>query len=191
MKHTQFKSKLLTLSSLVFVALVLTATISAASATTLNKQIDGKGAIAQWAIPGPGGLHIINAIVYESNSGKDGSIYVSINHPIKGVSEASGPVSFKWNMNHVTVEGTLFFDGPGRTGTHNIAINWLTDGSTYNNPLEADTGNGLEASINGKCKLGVAELGLMNDGGHHVGSFYSSSWAVVVHGTADVSLINP
>jgi len=170
---------------------VFTATISATSAATLNKQIDGKGAIAQWAIPGPGGLHIINAVVDENNSGKDGSVYVSIIHPLKGVSEASGPVSFKWSMNHVTVEATLFFSGSGRTGTHNIVINWLTAGSTNGDSLVVDTGKGLEASISGAWKLGVAELGLMDGSGHHQGTFYSSSWAVVVHGTADVSLTNP
>ena len=191
MTQTQFKSKLLSLLSLVFAALVFIATISVASATTLSKQVDGKGAIAQWAIPGPGGLHIINAVVYETNSGKGGTLYVSIVHPLKGVSEASGPVSFKWSMNHVIVEASLSFSGSGRTGTHYIVINWLTNGSTGNDQLVVDTGNGLEASINGAWKLGVAELGLMDDSGHHQGTFYESSWAAVVHGTADVSLANP
>lgn len=184
---------LLVLLSLAIVVLMATSTISAVSAATLDKEINGKGAIAQWSITGPGGAHVINAIVDMSNSGKEGKIYVSIVHPLKtGISVASGPANFKWSMNHVTVEAALTFDGPaGRTGTHNIIISWQTDGSTSNKPLTADTGNGLEGEINGAWKSGVAELSIRDDSGHHIASDFASSWAIVVHGTADISLTTP
>lgn len=192
MKRLLLKNNLIALLSLTLICLMIASTIFAVSASTINKQFDGKGAIAQWSIGGSGGPHTINAIVGMSNSGKDGEIYVSIVHPVKGTSEASGSVSFKWSMNHVTVETTLTFSGPtGRTGAHNITLSWQTDGPTSNEPLTVNTADGLTASINGAWKTGVAELSMLDSSGHHDGDDYTSSWAIIVHGTADVSLTTP
>lgn len=188
----KIKNKFVTLVSLTIVGLLVASTFAAISAETIiDKEFDGKGAIAQWNITTGLGDHIINAIVDKSNSGKDGNLYVSIIHPTKGISEASGPADFKWSMNHVTVEATLTFSGPGRSGTHMIIIRWQTDGPTSNDLLSADTGNGLIAEIDGDWKFGAAELGIMDSTGHHQGDFYPSLWAIVVHGAADISITAP
>jgi len=192
MKSSLLKKNLIAIFSLTLVCLMIASIISAVSASTINNYFDGKGAIAQWSIGGPGGPHTINAIVDMSNSGKDGEIYLIIVHPLKGTSEAAGSVNFKWSMDHVTVETTLTFSGaPGRTGPHNITISWQTEGPTSNEQLTANTANGLTASINGAWKLGVAELSILDSSGHHDGDDYTSSWAIIVHGTADITLTTP
>lgn len=183
------RQKLLAISSLVIILVIAISTISAASAAIITKNIDGKGAIAQFSVAGSGGAHKINAVVSMSNAGKDAQIYISITHPLKGTSEASGPANIKWSMNHVSAEAILVFTGPvGRTGTHKITVNWATDGLASNGALSANTGKGLAAEIDGTWKIGVAELSISDSSGHHQYSEYTSNWAVIVHGTADIAL---
>ena len=83
---------------------ILASTASAAVSTT-SYTLNGKGAAGQW-VPVAG--HVINAYIVMSDSGKDGTIYVSIQHN-RGFSTAQGNVVFKWNMNHVTIEASLPF----------------------------------------------------------------------------------
>ena len=183
------KKYLLPVLSLAIIALVATASLSSVAASTINKNIDGKGAVAQFDIPGAGGSHIINAVLSMTNSGKDAELYISIVHPIKGTSAsvASGPVNIKWSMNHVIAEGNLTFTGP-RSGTHIITIVWSTEGSASNGHLSENTGKGLMAEVHGTWKVGAAELFINDATGKHQNSYYTSSWAIVVHGSADITL---
>jgi hypothetical protein len=166
----------------------------AASATTTNTTLNGKGAVAQWTMAG----HVINAYVVMSDSGKDGTIYVSIQHP-RGISAATGDVEFKWSMDHVIAEVTdLNFQltgdtASGFTGSHNVTMTWDTVGNTNQNPLDISTGYGLTGTILGQWKTGTAALELDPTAttGHHQDSTYQSTWAAVFKGTTNLAITLP
>ncbi len=197
MKAPRTKTRLLALLSLAIISLMTTAMFSTVSAATIiNKHFEGKGAIAQWIINTPAGPHTIDAIVDMTNSEKNPEIYVSISHPSRGVSAGAGSANVTWSTNHVTVEAVVTFavvvsgSSPGRTGSHSISITWRTDGPTSNKPLTVNTMNGLTALIDGALKHGKAELtlDLTATSGHHQDDVFTSSWAIVMHGTADITL---
>lgn len=197
MKASITKTRLLALLTLAIIGLMTTAMFSTVSAATItSKHFEGKGAIAQWIIDTPTGPHPINAIIDMTNSEKNPEIYVSISHPSRGISAGSGPANITWSMNHVTVEAVVTFDvvipgsSPGRTGSHNISITWQTNGPTTNKPLTVNTMHGLTALIDGASKHAEAKLTLDSTAtsGHHQDDVFTSSWATVMHGTADIAL---
>jgi hypothetical protein len=167
---------------------------SFASAATTNHQFNGKGAAFQYFASG----HIINAYIVMSDSGKDGTMYVSIQHP-RGVSVAQSDVAFKWNMNHITAEAIDMDFGltgdtvSGFTGKHNITITWAASGDAIMGQSTLDTGHGLTLTINGQYKTAQATLDIydLNAGGHmHMGP-YDATWAAVFQGEGEISLTMP
>jgi hypothetical protein len=187
--------------SIVLIALLsVSAFISAASAApTVYNLESSKFAVAQWDVltgtPTPTRSHIINALVYMDNNGKNGLLVVTIKHYIqnKAVSTASGPVEFKWSMDHVTVEATLYFDSTVAMfkGDHTVKISWQTTGATSHNVITPST-NGLTANLN-DCgwKAGSAQFVLDPDATgtvRHQNDIYSTNWAYIGKGDATVSI---
>ena len=183
---------------LMIVVLSLSVFAATASASTVNRTLTGKGAVAQWHMSTSAGLHVINAYIVMSDSGKDGKIYVSIQHP-RGVTANLTAAEFKWNMNHVTVEATnLDFKltgdtASGFTGKHNITITWQTSGEALQTPLAINTGYGLIGILSGQWKSAAASMTLDSTAqtGHHTDDVYESNWAVVFQGTADLTITMP
>ena len=157
---------------------------------------NGKGAVAQWYITttsSSGALrtHVINAVIMMNNAGKDGTIYVSVIHASGAVSVASGPVDFKWNMNHISIETTLNFVGPMPfSGSHTILIDWQTEGSASNGVQTIPTAHGMTTTVNGALKTGTAQMLLDPipiQGQYNHRDGYPSSWAAIVHGDITVN----
>jgi hypothetical protein len=167
---------------------ILASTASAAVSTT-EYSLNGKGAAGQW-VPVAG--HVINAYIVMSDSGKDGTIYVSIQHA-RGFSVAQGNVVFKWNMNHVTVEAKdLLFKSAvgssGFSGLHTIVISWLTSGDSVQGQSSLNAGNGVNIGINGQYKLASATMVLDPVGGpHHDDETYYSTFGAVFQGDGSIS----
>lgn len=171
--------------------------------TTVNKEITGKGAIAQWHIDAS---HTINAVVSINNNGKDGWVYVSIVHPrgnpsVPVVSEATGPAKIQWSMDqkarYVTVEATLDFkalSGNARTGMHDVLITWQAIEPTNNAQLNnKDTGYGMTVDLNGSWIQSEAAFTLdpIRPGYHQGDTYLSANFAVITHGNAAVSITTP
>jgi hypothetical protein len=183
--------KKLMLISVVLLVLVLFS-VAFVSAATPPKPLNGKGAVFQYVASG----HIINAYVVMSDSGKNGIMYVSIQHQVRGVSAAQGDVVFKWNMNHITAEAmNLDFKltgdtTTGFTGKHNITITWAANGDAILGQSTVTTGHGLIFSMNGQYKSAEAVMDIsdLNNGGHtHLGP-YDSTWASVFQGNGQLLL---
>jgi hypothetical protein len=184
--------KMILLSVVLFATIMATA--SFASAAPTDHLFSGKGAAFQYVASG----HIINAYIAMSDSGKDGTMYVSIQHP-RGVSAAQGNVVFKWNMNHITAEAMnmdfkLTGDTAGGfTGKHNVTITWATSGDAIMGQSTVSTGHGLTFTINGQYKTAEASMDIydLNAGGHtHMGP-YTATWATVFQGSGQISLTMP
>ena len=181
--------------ALLIAVLSVSAFAAVASAITTNHVLEGKGAAAQWNYDA---TRKINAYVVMSNSGKDGIIYVSIQHNT-GVSTASGPATFKWSMDHVTVTAedlqfSLTGDtAGGRAGVHDISITWTTEGPTNHNDQPVNTGAGIEGTVTGQWKTATATLNLDStaQAGHHTNDMYTSTWGVVFKGTVDIDITLP
>lgn len=166
---------------------ILASTASAAVSTT-SYTLNGKGAAGQW-VPVPG--HVINAYIVMSDSGKGGTIYVSIQHN-RGVSTAQGNVVFKWNMNHITAEATLPFvsavGSSGLTGTHTMVITWLTSGDAVQGQSTLNAGNGVTLSMAGQYKSASATMILDPAGGpRHNDETYTSVFGAVFQGIGSIS----
>jgi hypothetical protein len=191
--------KMIIFSVCLFVIILSTA--SFASAATPPYPFNGKGAAFQYVISG----HIINAYITMSDSGKDGKMYVSIQHP-RGVSAAQGNVEFKWNMNHITAEAMdmnfiLTGDTTSATtgaatgfgGKHNVTITWNAEGGAIMGQSNINTGHGFILSINGQYKTAQAALDLydLNALGHtHLGP-YVANWSTVFQGSGQIYLTMP
>ena len=181
------------LISVVLLVVVLSS-VAFVSAATSPQPLNGKGAVFQYVASG----HIINAYVVMSDSGKDGIMYVSIQHP-RGVSAAQGDVVFKWNMNRITAEAmNLDFALTGDTttgfiGKHNVTITWATNGDAILGQSTVNTGHGLTFSMNGQYKSAEAMMDIsdFNNGGHtHLGP-YESTWAAIFQGSGQLLLTMP
>jgi hypothetical protein len=169
-------------------AISIFASTASAAVSTTSYTLNGKGAAAQW-LPIPG--HVINAYIVMSDSGKDGTIYVSIQHN-RGFSTAQGNVVFKWNMNHITAEASLPFrsavGSSGFAGTHTIVITWLTSGDAVQGQSNLDAGNGVNLAINGQYKLASAAMVLDPVGGpYHTDETYYSTFGAVFQGIGSIS----
>lgn len=182
--------KTIVLTSLAaLLALSILASTALAAVATTSYNFNGKGAVGQW-VPVPG--HVINAYITMSNSGKDGTIYVSIQHN-RGVSTAQGNVDFKWSMNHVTLYAedlsfTPVEDSSGFGGEHDIVISWLTSGNAMQGQSMLDVGNGVNVAIDGQYKLSEATMTLDPTGGpHHTDEQYTSTFGAVYYGIGSIS----
>jgi len=186
--------KLIMLGTLL--AVVLTASAFSTPASAALTSWSGKGAVAQWYITttsSTGALrtHYITAVVMMDNAGKDGWIYVSIIHRTNLISSAGGPVEFKWNMDHVSIEATLEFSGQ-YSGDHVVLIDWQTEGATSNGLQTIPTDYGMTTTVNGALKLGTAQMILDPTpiaGQYNHQDGYPSIWAAIVHG--DITVNSP
>jgi hypothetical protein len=188
------KKHLMLCVALLLTVLSVSAFASVVLASTTPHLLDGKGAAAQWNYDA---TRKINAYVVMSDSGKDGTIYVSIQHNT-GVSAASGPATFQWSMDHVTVvaEDLMFSltgdTSGGRAGPHDIFITWETKGATSHGELNVNTNVGLTGTVSGQWKPATATFSMdPTTAGHHLGDSWQSTWGVVFKGTADLDITLP
>ena len=105
------------------------AVVSAEIAT--SRAIDGKGAIAAWHIHNSGrpdtSFTNIYAVLGESNSGDQGTLYIRVVHFEAGARtiDQTKSVQFKWNMDHIAVSTAMEWPaGSPFVGPHTIDITW-------------------------------------------------------------------
>ena len=168
---------------------------AAAAFTPNNNLKSSKFAVAQWNVMTgnpPTRSHVINALVYMDNNEKNGMMVVTIKHSSGAVSTASGPVEFKWSMDHVTAEAKLTFTSTVTmfSGDHTVDISWNTTGATSHNAI-VPSANGLTANLNNcNWKAGSAQMILDPDAttGHHQDNTYSTNWAYIAKGDATITI---
>jgi hypothetical protein len=161
--------------------LVLVLALSAFSAivSAANQSINGKGAVAVWHIQNTGSnppsYTDVYAVLLESNSGKDGVLYIQAHgQPVTAI-----PMNFVWDMNHITVSATLTFFGQ----THTVDLSWQalpkSQGSAPNSI------QGMNINLDGSWKAATATLAF--EANHPGGTSFPSTGAYIVHGDATIT----
>ena len=172
------------------IALLMAAMATPAYALTTGTW-NGKGAVAEWSI----GSTIIQAVLRESESGKNGLLDVSITHFGLVVSKGTATVNFQWNMDHITVTATgMTFTGEGPygiyfTGPHEIKITLQAQPKSQGN-TPGTTDNGMTINVEGSWK--AADAGIWIDGNnkdnHDNGGLpFMSETAYIVHGNIAIT----
>ncbi len=170
------KKKLIAFATLVAIMLV---SMFAATASAATQTMSGKGAIATWHIPNTSNSDSftdIYVVLSQSNSGKDGNLYVQVHgKPFEAI-----PVSFNWNNNHIEVSAAITMWG----STHDIVITWQALPKSQG--VAPGSSNGMTVNLDGSWKAAIATVSFEAD--HPGGTVFDSMSAYIVHGDATITL---